>query len=75
MNSFIDKAIIFSSFLFWVAIDKVKLFKNDRIVNSGLIHSIVSGVSGNIACALYPLIMYDYPLVKDTLHMHFILAL
>ena len=60
-------SIILSSCLFWFAIDKVKLFKNDRIVNSGLIHSIVSGVSGNIACALYPLIMYDYPLVKDTL--------
>ena len=63
----IDLTIILFSCAFLFAIDKVKLFKNDRIVNSGLIHSIVSGVSGNIACALYPLIMYDYPLVKDTL--------
>jgi hypothetical protein len=60
MNSFIDKAIIFSSFLFWVAIDKIPLFKNERIINSALIHSIVTAVGATICCSLYPAILYNY---------------
>lgn len=67
MVSYIDLTIILSSCLFLFIVDKIKLFKNDRIVNSGLIHAIVSGVSGNIGCLLYPIIIYDYPLVKETL--------
>jgi hypothetical protein len=67
MSFLVDNIIIFSSCLFWVIVDNVTILKNDRIVNSGLIHAIVSGVSGNIGCALYPLLMYDYPLVKETI--------
>lgn len=62
-----DISIVFSSFLFWVIIDRVSLFKNDKIVNSSLIHSIITGIGGNVCCALYPMIIYDYQLVKDTL--------
>lgn len=67
MNSFIDKAIIFSSFLFWVIVDNVTIFKNERIINSALIHSIVSGVGANVCCSLYPAILYDYPSAHSTM--------
>jgi hypothetical protein len=67
MSYLVDNIIIFSSFFFWFAIDSVPLFKNERIINSALIHSIISGVGANICCALYPAILYDYPSVHSTL--------
>jgi hypothetical protein len=55
-----DLSIVLSSLLFFIYIDTKKLFKNDRIINSALIHSIISGVGTNIGLLMYPNIIYDF---------------
>jgi len=60
-----DLTIILSSVLFWFYIDSVKLFSNERIINSALIHAFVSGIGNNVIIFMYPSIVYDYNEVKD----------
>jgi hypothetical protein len=67
MHTFIEFGIIISSLTFWFYIDTKKLFNNERIINSGLIHSIISGIGYNTGLIWCPLIMYDYYLVKDNI--------
>ena len=55
-----ELSIVLSSLLFFIYIDTKKLFKNDRIINSALIHSIISGVGTNIGLLMYPNMIYDY---------------
>jgi hypothetical protein len=67
MHIFIEIGIIISSLAFWFYIDTKKLFNNERIINSGLIHSVISGIGYNAGLICCPLIMYDYPVVRDSL--------
>ena len=53
-----DIAIILSSLLFWRCVDMVKLFKNEKIFNSALIHASVSATYSIYACILYPEITF-----------------
>lgn len=55
-----DLTIVLSSVLFWFYIDSVKLFSNERIINSALIHAFVSGIGNSVGLAMYPIIVYDY---------------
>jgi hypothetical protein len=56
----LDLSLVLSSLLFFIYIDTKKLFKNDRIINSALIHSIISGVGHNIGLLMYPSLISDY---------------
>lgn len=56
----LDLTMVLSSILFFIYIDTKKLFKNDRIINSALIHSIISSVGHNIGLLLYPSLIYDF---------------
>ncbi len=67
MHTIIEIGIIISSLIFWFYIDTKKLFKNERIINSGLIHSIIGGIGYNAALICCPLIMYDYPSIKNNI--------
>ena len=60
-----DLTIILSSALFWVYIDSVKLFSNERVINSALIHAFISGIGNNIGLVIYPIIVYDYSQIAD----------
>ena len=55
-----ELSFILSSLLFFIYIDTKKLFKNDRIINSALIHSIISGLGTNIVLMMYPSLIYDF---------------
>jgi hypothetical protein len=55
-----ELSIVLSSLLFFIYIDTKKLFTNDRIINSSLIHSIISSVWHNIGLLMYPNIIYDF---------------
>lgn len=61
----VDIAIILSSVLYWFYIDTVQIFENKQIINSGLIHSIFSSIGTNIACIMYPSVIYDYSQLED----------
>lgn len=65
MHLIIELGLIITSLAFWFYIDTKKLFNNERIINSGLIHSLISGIGYNAALICYPLIMYDYPSIKN----------
>jgi len=67
MHLIIEFGLIISSLAFWFYIDSKKLFNNERIINSGLIHSIIGGIGYNAALICCPLIMYDYPSVRDSI--------
>lgn len=60
-----DLPIVLSSVLFWVYIDSVKLFSNERVINSALIHAFVSGIGNSIGLVMYPIIVYDYSQIAD----------
>lgn len=62
-----DLPIVFSSLLFWFYIDSVKLFSNERVINSALIHAFVSGIGNNVIVLMYPSIVYNYNEVKEQL--------
>lgn len=62
-----DQSIIILSTLFWFYIDTVKIFKNDKIINSALIHSIFAASYTNLACMMYPQLIYDYHSVEPEL--------
>lgn len=55
-----DLTIVFSSALFWVYIDSVKLFSNERVINSAFIHACISGIGNSVGLLMYPIIVYDY---------------
>jgi hypothetical protein len=55
------------STLFWAYIDTIKIFKNDQIVNSSLIHSFFATIYSNYACIMYPQIIYDYPSIENNI--------
>ena len=57
--------IILSSALFWFYIDSVKLFSNERVINSALIHAFISGIGNSIGLVMYPIIVYDYSQIAD----------
>jgi hypothetical protein len=67
MHLIIEFGIIISSLAFWFYIDSKKLFNNERIINSGLIHSVISGIGYNVGLICCPLIMYDYPSIRDSI--------
>ena len=60
-----DLPIVFSSLLFWFYIDCVKLFSNERVINSALIHAFISGIGNSIGLVMYPIIVYDYSQIAD----------
>ena len=60
-----DLTIILSSALFWFYIDSVKLFSNERVINSALIHAFISGIGNSIGLVMYPIIVYDYSQIAD----------
>lgn len=62
-----ELTIILSSALFWVYIDTVKLFSNERVINSALIHAFVSGIGNSIGLVMYPIIVYDYSQIADNI--------
>ena len=62
-----DLPIILSSVLFWFYIDSVKLFSNERVINSALIHGCISGIGNSIGLVMYPIIVYDYSQIADNI--------
>lgn len=65
MYTFIQSTIILSSLCFWFYIDSIKIFKTDKekkhkIINSALIHSLISGIGYNMGIICNPTIVYDY---------------
>ena len=58
---------IILSALFCNYIDTVKIFNNEQIANSSLIHSFFAAIYSNYACIMYPQLIYDYPLIKDSI--------
>ena len=67
MHLIIEFGLITSSLAFWFYIDNKKLFNNERIINSGLIHSIISGIGYNVGLFCCPLIIYDYPAIRNNI--------
>ena len=61
MHTFIQYGIILSSLCFWFYIDTIKIFKTDKkIINSALIHALISGIGYNTGIIYNPTIVYDY---------------
>lgn len=56
---------IIVSALFWTYIDNVKIFENDKIVNSALIHSFFTAGYTNYASIIYPQLIYNYPSIRN----------
>lgn len=73
MYTILEIAIIISSLTFWFYIDTKKLFNNERIINSGLIHSVISGIGYNAGLICCPLLMYDFPTIKDSISDTFLI--
>jgi hypothetical protein len=69
-----DLSIVLSSLLFFIYIDTKKLFKNDRIINSALIHSIISGLGTNIGLMMYPNLITDFNETIQDMHQIFLLV-
>ena len=69
-----DLSIVLSSLLFFIYVDTKKLFKNDRIINSALIHSIVSGLGTNIGLMMYPNLITDFNETIQDMHQIFLLV-
>ena len=65
MHLIIEFGIIISSLAFWFYVDTKKLFNNDRIINSALIHSVIGGIGHNVGLFCCPLIIYDFPVIKN----------
>jgi len=62
-----DLTIILSSALFWVYIDSVKLFSNERVINSAFIHACISGIGNSVTLAMYPIIVFDYSQIENNI--------
>ena len=67
MHLIIEFGIIISSLAFWFYIDTKKLFNNDRIINSALIHSVIGGIGYNVGLICCPLIIYDFPAIRNNI--------
>jgi hypothetical protein len=67
MHLIIEFGLIISSLAFWFYIDSKKLFNNERIINSGLIHSLISGIGYNVGLICCPLIIYDFPVIRNNI--------
>ena len=65
MNS--DLQIVYYSFLFWFYIDSIKLFSNERVINSALIHACISGIGNSVGLVMYPIIIYDYSQIEGNI--------
>jgi hypothetical protein len=65
MNS--DLQIVYCSFLFWFYIDSIKLFSNERVINSALIHACISGIGNSVGLVMYPIIIYDYSQIEGNI--------
>jgi len=59
--------IILSSALCWVYIDSLKLFSNERVINSAIVHGCISGIGNSIGLVMYPIIVYDYSQIADNI--------
>jgi len=66
MQLYAQLSVIFTSFIFWFYIDSVSIFNNKRIINSALIHSIITGICVNLGYLFNPSIVYNY-IVEDGL--------
>jgi hypothetical protein len=64
MHTYIEFGLILSSLCFWFYIDSVKIFEQ-KIINSGLIHSIVCSVGINVGYMYNPTIIYNYVVPSD----------
>jgi hypothetical protein len=76
MHSFIQYSIIFSSLCFWFYIDSKKIYnikKERKIVNSALIHALVSGIGYNMGIICNPTIVYDYYSITNNISDIYIL--
>ena len=61
MHTYIEYGIILSSLCFWFYIDTVKIFKTEKkIINSALIHSLISGIGYNMGIICNHNIVYNY---------------
>lgn len=67
MHKLIELSLILISTVFWFYIDTKKIFNNERIINSALIHSIIGGIGYNVGLFCCPNIMYDYPAIRESL--------
>ena len=66
MQTVIQYGLIITSFCFWFYIDNKKIFDN-KIVNSSLIHAIISGLGHGIGIFCEPNIVLDYSSVANNI--------
>ena len=77
MHTLIQYGIILSSFCFWFYVDTKNIFNKDKdkkIINSALIHSLISGIGSNIGIICNPTIVYDYYLISNNISDMYILV-
>jgi len=78
MHIYIEYCIILSSFCFWFYIDSKKIFNGDKenkIVNSALIHGTICGIGINIGYIYNPSIIYNYVVEPELYNMYIIVPL
>jgi len=66
MHIYIEYGIILSSFCFWFYIDYVKIFEKN-VINSALIHSIISGLGNSIDIICDPRIILNYSSIRNNI--------
>jgi hypothetical protein len=75
MHTFIQYSIILSSLCFWFYIDTIKIFKTDKkIINSALIHALISGIGYNMGIICNPTIVFDYYSIANNIPDSYILV-
>ena len=75
MHTFIQYSIILSSLCFWFYIDSNKIFKTDKkIINSALIHALISGIGYNMGIICNPTIVFDYYSIANNIPDSYILV-
>jgi len=79
MHTVIQYGIILSSLCFWFYVDTKNIFNKDKdkdkkIINSALIHSLISGIGSNIGIICNPTIVYGYYLIADNISDIYILV-
>jgi hypothetical protein len=75
MHTYIEYGIILSSLCFWFYVDTVKIFKTEKkIINSALIHSLISGIGYNMGIICNPAIVYDYYSIANNIPDIYILV-
>lgn len=74
MHTVIQYSIILLSLCFWFYIDSVKLVEKN-IINSALIHGIISGVGIHVGYYFNPQIVYNYIVDPEVYDMYIIIPL